>query len=401
MHSASVVIGLDVKYTINSGHDLNLDPELVTPHVELETRGRHRAPAVASENDPPKPTNRETKSSTMHSKRHNHVALKKGSAIKTKVSFPRKPPARRESLQAAIKSARSPNCATNKPARASSVPLEIVFNTATVSNTPNNGYSKSATSLANCSPLGEEGVESQHLATASYDRLIPPLRPSVGTSNAHCPLASKNGTNAMRQSNDMDFDIVKLRISPHTESDKTIPESMINATPFVSSSFSNDHRKFAEDAKNSVAERQKNCDEVKAKRLSKNGEVVDSATVNDSAAMRTNTTLRDVYDNEVKIASKFVGSVVQGHVQVECDESTKNAIIRDRRLHQFRSLLNDFLSDSDGMIETENLTLSLQKFAQSSFNDIFDYTEHDVKVFVSELCAQNKIMQTEGWIYNI
>jgi hypothetical protein len=403
LHSSSVVIGLDVKYTINSGHDLNLDPELVSPHVELETRGRRRAPAVvpivASENDPPKSTNRESKSSKMVTKRHVHVASKNGSASKAKVSLPRKIgfPVRRKSLQAAIKSATSPNCATSKPAIASSIPLEIVFSAATVSNTPTSGCSKSATDLRNFSPLGEEGVESHLLTTASYDRMIQPLRPSVGTTNAHCPLASKNGTNAMRQGNDMDFDIVELRISPCTESDKTMPECCINVKPLASGSFSNDHQKFEEYAKYSLPdERKEKCEKVNAKQLPKNNEVVDRGKVNESAAMRANPTLRDVYDNEVKIASKFVGTVVHGQINVKSDES-----IHNRRLNRFRSLLNDFLSDSDGMIESENLAHSLRKFAQSSFDDVFDYTEHDVEEFVSELCAQNKIMQTEGWIYNI
>ena len=391
-NSSPTVIGLDVKYTIYSGQDQHLDPELVKPHEELESRGRRRAPAlivaaVASENCIPSPSNRETKSSKISSKRHVHATTKKCSASKSKLPLRRKIglPIRRKNLQAAIQSATSRKCAAKMTALAPSIPLEITFNTATASNTPNSGCSKSANSLENCSPLGLAGVESHLLSTASYDRLTEPLRPSVGTSNAHCPLASKNRTNAACQHEEMDFDIVELRISPCFESDKTIPEFCINATPLASGRFSKDLSYFAEDAKLSE----------------KNDEAVAHLKVNESD-QRVQPTLRDVFDNEKKKASQFVGDVVQDYTNEESGESTKYLSIRENRLIRFRSLLSDVLIDSDGMIQSENIANELRNFSsQSSNDDAFDFTQHEVEAFVSELCTQNKIMQTEGWIYNI
>jgi hypothetical protein len=31
----------------------------------------------------------------------------------------------------------------------------------------------------------------------------------------------------------------------------------------------------------------------------------------------------------------------------------------------------------------------------------FDYSENEVTDYLAQLCAQNKLMRTEGWIYNI
>ena len=405
LRTPSFVIGLDVKYTVNSGHDLHLDPELVKPHVELETRGRRRGPAVVpqieSENDIPDSCYHENIWSEKGTKRKVHVASKKGSASKIKVSGQKKiDVVRGKSLRAATKSTKSSKCSTNNVPIEPGIPLEIEFKAAIVSNTPNSVCSKSLTSLSNCSPLGEEGAESQLLTTASYDHMLQQFRPSVGTSTAHCPIVY--GTNAMCHSNDMDFDILKLQISPSSESNKMNAKSFFKSTPLVSGSFSKEHQNFTGGAKFSVSKRVGHFDKiVNANRSAKDEEKVDRVKFNESVTLRANPTLRDVYENEVKKASQFVGAIVKGHIKVRSGDSSMSATIREKRLNHFRSLLNDLLFDSDGMIESEDLANNLRKFAKSSINDVFDYTDHDVKSFVSELCAQNKIMQTEGWIYNI
>ena len=400
LHSSPVVVGLDVKYTIYSGHDLHLDPELVNPHVELESRERRRAPVVPvppvveTENVLPTSSHRESKSSKMISKRQAQATTKKGSATKAKLPLSDKIcfPVRKKRTQSAAKSAKSPKCAhgTKLTAAEPCIPQEIVFSSTTVSNTPNSGCSKRATSLGSCSPLGEEGVENQLRTAASYDRMIQPLRPSVGTSNAHCCLLSdKKDDEGFCQNEDMDVDIVELRISPLTGHDKSIPKSCINAIPLASGCFSMEHEPSIVGAR-----------EIVDKGADKCNDMVDTLA-NKDATLRAHPTLRDIYDYEVKKASQFIGAVVQGRTNNEIGETSNDVTIRENRLNKFRSLLNDFLSDSDGMVESENLASNLRNFAISSSDDNFEYTEDDVQVFVSELCGQNKIMQTEGWIYNI
>jgi hypothetical protein len=226
-------------------------------------------------------------------------------------------------------------------------------------------------------------VESQQLTTASYSRLTHPLRPSVGTSNAHCPVTIKTENRLINHGKEMDVDSVHLRISPRTETDVAIPEPIINATPLASGCFSKESQYFAEDT-NLLGKRVEHIYKIGTK-----------------TAIRTNPTLRDIYDNEVKKASQFVGAVVLGCSNEGSKESSNAAVIQENRLNKFRLLLNDYLSDADGMIESKNVANNLRMFTKSSTDDTFDFTESEVEAFVSELCSQNKIMKTEGWIYNI
>ena len=147
LHHSPVVIALDVKYTISSGQDLHLDPELVQPHIELTTRGRRRAPAeapvplVAIQNClAPNSSHRLNKNSKKISKSRMHVTLKKRGVSKSKISLPRKIdiPVRIRNSLAALKAVKSPKCTTKKVVIESGIPFEIVFNT-NASNTPNSG----------------------------------------------------------------------------------------------------------------------------------------------------------------------------------------------------------------------------------------------------------------------
>jgi hypothetical protein len=398
---APVVTGLDVKYTIYSGHDYNLDPDLVQPHKDLESRERRRAaiikPISDSENYKPNVHHRVLKGTkAIAPKKHGQIGAKKGSASKAKLSLSRRIgfPGVRKNVHKVGRPVASPILSSKQSSPKSNIPREIVFNTATGTNTPNSDCSKSATGLDKYSPLGDEGVENQFVTTASYEQMVKLQRPSVGTSNAECPTAGNYGLNALHSNDDMDFKTLQLQISPRSEGNKELRESFISATPLATGRFRKESHFAFQDTKQSLV-RLENCNNYMGGQSLENHEV-------ECNASRANATLRDVYDHEVKKAARFIDGVVQGHIKVNLhDESNDEISNGNARLNKFRTLLNDFLFDSDGMIEVQNLAYNLSKFAKSSSDGTGDYSDRDVETFLTELCAQNKIMQTEGWIYNI
>ena len=126
---------------------------------------------------------------------------------------------------------------------------------------------------------------------------------------------------------------------------------------------------------------------------------------------RARLTLRDVWDDSYKKASKFIGDVVSGadcgttssgkdeqpappsktfeHDSMEGNKTDNNSKNKER-MHQFCTRLHDVLLNSDGMIEATEVS-----------RQISGYTQQEVDEFLASLATQNKIMHTDGWIYNI
>ena len=136
---------------------------------------------------------------------------------------------------------------------------------------------------------------------------------------------------------------------------------------------------------------------------------IDSIDSDGAQEPRARLTLRDVWDDSYKKASKFIGDVVSGpdcgtttskkdeqpappSETLEHDNTETNGSDNQNkeRMHQFRARLQDVLLNSDGMIESTEVS-----------RQISDYTQQEVDEFLATLATQNKIMHTDGWIYNI
>jgi hypothetical protein len=323
------VIGLDIKYTIYSGQDHCLDPEFVKPHVELESRGRRRhtdtltIPVSDSENCRPNSSKQESKCSGVLSKTKQRVGPKKGVASKTKPSTPRKIgiPGGRKGAPLIAHSIVSPCGARKVTTSTSKIPREIVFNAAATANTVYNGSSNDTNDFDTCSPLGEHGVESQGVTTSSYDQMIYSQRPSVGTSNAECPVEINYQSNSVPlnlQNSQPEIDTVKQKL-------------IISAIPLATGFIPQDNSLGFEETEPACADTEQS---TQIERL--------QVTRDPQCAP---TSLRDVYDHEVKKAAQFIGEFVPGYAkQKNCE--TKTISIQNDRLNKFRSLLNDFLLDA-------------------------------------------------------
>jgi hypothetical protein len=371
---------------------------LVQPHKDLESRGRRRCaiikPVTKSENSNPNVHHGQSKEmKATLPKKHAQIGAKKGSASKPKRLLSRRIgfPNVRSKFHSVGKTIASPSSPSKKSSPNSSIPKEIVFNTAG-ENTPNSDCSKSAPSLDKYSPLGNEGVENQLVTTASYDLMVQTQRPSVGTSNAACPSASNH---QFRYENDDDVNAFHLQISTTSE-DKELHESFVSATPLATGRFWKESKFSFQEATQANIGLTKlgTCNSLRdCKSFEQN---VDRNKATGDGCV----SLRNIYDQEVIKASQFIEGMMQGDANA-CEHPKRVISIEHARLNKFRSLLNEYLFDSDGMIEVENLCYNLSRFATSKLDETFDFTDRDVESFLTELCAQNKIMLTEGWIYNI
>jgi hypothetical protein len=399
--SSPVVEGLDVKYTVYSGHDLHLDPDLVMPHVELESRSRRRTssvqPGVGVENCELDFNQRESKSKKSSTKKPVAVGTKTGSATKKRISLTRRVFSGRKKRGgmrihpiAALKE--------TEGSPASSIPREIIIETLVPLSTPNSGCSKSLSGPIDCSPLGEDGVESHLVTTASYERMVitKPQRPSVDTANAEC--LSTVSIEGKLKSDDMELDdspnMLQLQLSPRLLQQKGWRESLVRSTPLATGRYPDERRFSFEKVNLSLSNP---C--VEPKDISPGHYDVDVLS------SRAKVSLRDIYDQEREKASNFIGSVVKGSslpsARIGPSSSNEFASMNTGRLNEFRSLLNDYLHESDGMVQSVNLADQLAQFSISSGCTVFDFTETEVDLYLTQLCGQNKIMQTEGWIYNI
>lgn len=402
--SSPVVEGLDVKYTVYSGHDLHLDPDLVMPHVELESRTRRRSssvqPGVGVENCQLDVNQRDTKSKKVAStKKSVAVGTKKGSASKKKISLTRRVFSSRKK-RAGLRIHPITSLKETEVSPASSIPREIIIERLVPLNTPNSGSSKSLSCQNDCSPLGNDGVESHLVATASYERMVisKPQRPSVDTANAEC--LSTVSIEGKLKSDDMELDdspnVLQLQLSPRLHQRKEFRESLIRSTPLATGRYP-EERRFSFEKVN-----------MNMSSLNPYGEPKGDSPIRqevDVLSPRARVSLRDIYDQERKNATNFIGDVVKmsslPSTRNEPSSSNKVAAMNTARLNEFRSLLNDFLHESDGMVQSANLANQLAQFSMSSGCSTFDFTETEVDLYLTQLCVQNKIMQTEGWIYNI
>jgi hypothetical protein len=394
-----------VKYTVYSGHDLHLDPDWVMPHVELESRSRRRTscvqPGVGVENCEFDFNQRDSKfkKAGVSTKKPVAVGTKKGSASKKKISLTRRVFSGRKKRGVL----RIHPIAVLKETECSpvlSIPREIIIETLVPLSTPNSGGSKCLSCPYDCSPLGEDGVENHLVATASYERMVisKPQRPSVDTANAEC-LSSTVSIEGKLKSDAMELDnsptVLQLQMSPRLQQRKEWRDSLIRSTPLATGRYP-EERRFSFEKVNLKMSSLNPCLGCEGISPIRHEDCVLSPRAKDA--------LREIYDQERKKAVNFIGNVVKGSSIPSIRHETSSnefSTLNTNRLNEFRSLLNDYLHESDGMVQSANLADQLAQFSLSSGCNVFDFAETEVDLYLSHLCGQNKIMQTEGWIYNI
>jgi hypothetical protein len=407
-----VVEGLDVKYTVYSGHDYHLDPDLVQPHEELETRGRRRRtvePVVETENAKP----HQQQLQRRKSKTPNVMtAAAKKSAAKTKTPTkqqPKKAPVRkkgaRKVLQAIVQAAVSPTVVSSQSSELG-IPREIIIDP---SNTPGSGFSSSdRTADAFCSPLGQEGVESQQVSSASYKHLMlmqsdtaKAQRNMIGRMQDDDNLSTSSDEDKMECDNDNH--VLQLQLpTTHALSQQRMLESNLSATHLAVGCYLMENEESVKSPKKKSGQAKAPPPVDAVAHVNSSSYDDESVASKEKAAARVHLSLREVFDNGVKQASQFIGDVVNGAAKPkEPTHDTSQADVDDNRLNQFRAFLNEVLLNSDGMVEVTTVADQMLEYAAQAGDLTFDYTDDEVNNYLTQLCAQNKIMRTEGWIYNI
>lgn len=480
--SAPVVVEyLDVKYTVNGGHDYKLDPDLVEPHPELQelkntpndTRGRIRRsrgssrntnsaqliePATDAENRRPNESQRRPRferkktafpfTAVATAKKDVAVPASKRNAAatitkkkKTKMASPVQrggKVVRRQALQSIAKAAEwSPTVNSTAAVPCDmDIPREIIIDTAAAAATTPGSGDLNFDDIS--SPLGLDGVETQPVSTASYDRIVVAaaalsgerrvkltgrMPPDEGSDNEDDHDIDNGGDD---DEDDMECDdgyVLQLQVSPRAAvlprgrqdsdaGDGTTAPALTSATHLATGRYA---------TTTTTDRRQKQSSSRQP--LSLRAPLLDTGDGEADAQPATCAALSllDVFDHDMKTAHQFIGDVVavaatnvapgsaqhDDHQQQQNQEQHHN----NHRLQQFRTLLNEVLLSNDGMVEITRVADRIHECAAAATTAaqnagaaaaaVLPYADAEVSANLALLCAQNKIMRTEGWIYNI
>jgi hypothetical protein len=412
-----VVETLDVKYTVYAGHDHHLSPDLVQPHVELESRGRRQRVgqivAAAAENENPNRTTALSAASPKQSQsmpmpkraksRSNRVfSAKKGkNELATAAPKPKATPRKKSTP-----TKRKPKNEAHRPKRslfkieesttdnatmetgATGIPREITVDTS---------FSVASSVLpeseASCSPLGPDGIEMQR--TASYDldemagmQLNDGQWDEAALSKCNDDTMSDEGSDHRRS-----LRVLHLQLSPsHAESSlRRRKSSSLSATHLATGLYSVEGVQTP--PKGTRSEKMKS-EITQQKSKSHSNEQLQSAPTDNLA------TLRNVFDHGVKQARRFIGEVVSGGVLPPAEQpmtmTTTTTTAEDKRIRHFYGLLLDLLAECGDVIEMSSLAQTM-----ANREDLDDFTDCEIESYLKELCERDRIMLSEGCIYKI
>lgn len=399
---APVVVGLDVKYTVTSGHDRNVSPMLVEPHVELEVRGRRpsrNTPVPSKENEEP---NQSKQHAPQLSKNKPKVPpiKKKLSPINVSISATK---GSRKETNSALRTNRSGGARkvlrslfkapvtfahpASPPAQTvRDIPLEISVDTP---NTPESGVSD-GTPNAQGSPLRQRDIRQP---PQSHVCIINPACEGFATADDD-PMDCDGKNDA--------FHVLQLHISPSNAAAAVMRKendgiqrvsSGLSSTPLATGVYSMQGMTFSstkvESAMNCAMAVEPQNDEQP------NGNVP------------LNVSLRDVFDNGLKKAGLFIDDMVTGVLQqpkpARVSEINADSSVDNERRSAFQQILMGLFWSSD-MIEVATLAEKMTEFAASN-NDtdgvVFDYSETEVSTYLKELCELDFVMRTDEWLVKI
>jgi hypothetical protein len=354
--SEAVVESLDVKYTVNGGFDTHLDPNLVTPvnpfTENSDSIGRRpsRKTKVLEDQQEDCENQRQPKRTTIKPRQ---VSTKK---VKRNEGAPKK---KKTNLIAAVRSASilSPRKPPNAPPIAATptsssvasddVPREIILRSSSKSHasssivrSPLDKYRSLVDDDDNESAISALS-EREFGANLQQSRSLVTLDMKSG--NVKKAKSNQHGTNAQS---------FQMRLSLLLSSSS-------------SSSLSRNNESNSKDA-------------LPSKPM--------------AVGPPSKNKLEHVYLKGVQSADKFIEAVVSKRGNAE--QPIPDDFRRD--LNRFTAWLQEILTSSDGMVEDEAVFGTMEEM----FDD-FDLSDQQVTLFLERLCRENKIMKTEGWIYNI
>jgi hypothetical protein len=362
---------------VSSGYDHHLSPDLIQVHQELDSRSRRRVKpetidtTSGAENEPniKRRSNSKIKKTTGGGGKES--SAKKRSTPPTKKKVPKTRSARKvlQQIVHAVsprKGSRAPPTPKHRAPRTQTadgfspnmgVPREIFIYSSSGAPEPNSLYSQSRPSNSTClsdySPLGVDGVESQPIASNSNSKMV-----------CHSEKAS------VEKSPDLEHDPMDFEINGNA-SKSCSPRSEGPAKVLATGSYFHDESgSCREDVRGS----------------SKN-----------------HLNLLGVFDDGIKKAHRFIGDLVSGSKSKDRNKDyTESSEEGDHtvRLNHFQTLLSEVLLNCDGMLEDTMVGEEMRAYAAHSGDDC-DFTEQEIKGFLSQLCTQNKIMRSQGMIYNL
>jgi hypothetical protein len=380
IHYASngfTVESIDVKYTVSSGFDHHLSPDLILVHQELDSRSRRRVKpdkidtTTGAENEPniKRRSNSKIKKTTGGGGKLS--SAKKRSTPPTKKKVPKTRSARKvlQQIVHAVsprKGSRAPPTPKQSDPRTptatglshnTGVPREIFIHITSGALEPNSLDSQSrpsiSTSLSDYSPLGVDGVESQPIAPNSNSKMV-----------CHSEKAR------VGKSFDHEHDPMDIEINGNA-SKSCSPRSERPAKVLATGSYFHDESG--------------SCHEE----------------IHGSSNPHMN--LLGVFDHGIKKAHRFIGDLVSGSKSKDknkdCTDSSE-AGDHTVRLNHFQTLLSEVLFNCDGMLDDTMVGEEMRAYAAHSGDDC-DFTEQEIKGFLSQLCTQNKIMRSQGMLYNL
>jgi len=391
------VESLDVKYTVSGGCDQELDPDLVKPHQDLAPRGRSRRAALLqlptiSDADENRHSNRRRSLSRSLSRARKPRTKKK----RTPTKLLKSPRPFGHRLNAMVQAAVSPRKDSHQ------LQSPSPRGTSTRKQNRNGRFSPSVPQEV---VIGGDDSPESRLSMGTF------LSP-FGSADDMVPAQIRTHTNFASMDCDDSDDEHQRRSSP-TYARLMEARHMAAGRYSVETKHSTDPSALERLAIATSA--------AKPPPAAKRGDDDDdddetmascepqASQPNQKSTTRVHLTLREVWDDSYKKASKFIGDVVSGGDRTAAKEKEKKAPEpekedesmadnhsnnnhEDDRLNQFRTLLNEVLLNSDGMMEEAMVVVA---------EEMSDYTEDEVSGYLTQLSAQNKIMQTDGWIYNI
>lgn len=122
----------------------------------------------------------------------------------------------------------------------------------------------------------------------------------------------------------------------------------------------------------------------------------ESESLNDQ--VRVSLKLRDAFDESLQKATQFVGEIVYGrpnqppnderHSNKQNDDDNKE---EKEKLDRFCNLLTEILQNGDGMCQEADVVQELSQY----------YEANETEILLDQLCTQDKIMKTDGFIFNV
>ena len=381
---------LDVKYTVGTGSDHNLDPFLVTPHEDLEPRGRRSLQKVpqlrSSQEQESKVENQKGDAENIPNdcqQRARSRSVRKAKAKK------KRSPITQQQQQHKLKSptfSKSGGVVKKQFARLNALisPLNQKSRQQPPFFSPETAYAQNHRHRPIHSDVPSEVILYANAGDSpesliSMSTFLPPLDDAEANTSRSI---IRNAARLAVCDTSMDVDDVLDENKDDRKMSPTFARLMEART--MATGQANLSLSYLEQISDS-----KDANSVQ---LDYDVSMESSKELDVGQKPWAHLTLPQVWDDSYRKARKFIVDVVSG---ADCGTKEDEAvapteIAKDERMDQFCTQLREVLIDSNAMIETTELAGIMS-----------DFTDSEVDEFLTKLAAQDKIMLAGAWIYRI